>query len=93
MTWERADGTWAIGFWDFYCPNSFDEDFDFEWDVEYTDSFNWVSVGHSSPDAAMAEYCKTNANPGGSQIYTRTNENSAYIASLEDKLSAFRGCA
>ena len=69
VIWPAADGTWSIGFYDYTevpGDSDDDDDFDYEWDVEYDHSkFWWTSTGHASPDAAMADYCRSNCNPGG----------------------------
>lgn len=65
VCWQRADGTWAIGFWSFYDVGRDNEDWDFEWGVEYQhDEFWWFSEGHTSAEAALAAYQRQNANPG-----------------------------
>ena len=77
VTWQSADGTWSIGFWEFYdVPNEDGEEWDYEWDVEYGDNFWFVSQGHRTSEAAYQAYTRCNANPGGTTIYewTRANE-------------------
>ena len=62
IIWPTRDGTWSIGFYDF-TSESWKEDFDYEWDVEYDFSkFNWVSTGHQSSEAAQNAW--TGPNPG-----------------------------
>lgn len=47
-TWQSADGTWSTGF---YEAESFPEDPDDEWGVEFDRStFQWVSGGHATPE-------------------------------------------
>ncbi|WP_282795754.1 hypothetical protein [Streptomyces sp. CC224B] len=66
VTWQSANGTWNIGFWRFeYTGDGTDEDFDAEWDVEYShDGFWFLSTGHATPEAAMDAYCQEEPNPG-----------------------------
>jgi hypothetical protein len=66
VTWQRPDGTWCIGFWTFHPTSSIDDpDFDYEWDVEYTDQFWFASTGHTTPESAYQAYTRAHANPGG----------------------------
>ena len=67
VTWQSPDGTWNIGFFEFYdvAPED-DEEWDYEWDVEYDHSRFWfLSQGNRTPEAAMLAYSRQNANPGG----------------------------
>lgn len=89
VTWQRADGTWAIGFWDYYSVNTDSPDFDYEWDVAYSDQFREVHFG-KTPDEAYASYTRFNANPGGTHMAENTPENADYIAALEAKLAKYR---
>ena len=68
IVWKSRDGTWSIGFYDYYYTgDTSDEDFDHEWDVEYDYSqFNWVSTGHPTEQAAHDSW--DGCNPGSSQI-------------------------
>lgn len=68
VTWQSKDGTWNRAFWSYYSVNEDDEDWDYEWDVEYEDYFNWVSTGHATQESAYQSW--DGANPGGSHIYT-----------------------
>lgn len=71
VTWQAKDGTWSIGFFDFYATGDpMSEDWDFEWDVEYDFSkFNWTSHGHPTEEAAYEAW--DGANPGGTSICPR----------------------
>lgn len=82
ITWQSKDGTWSLGFWDFYYVNRDSDDFDPEWDVEYTDTFNWVSTGH--PTYESAEDSWKDANPGGGEMLAY----SADAPSENDRLDA-----
>lgn len=63
VIWPSVDGTWNIGFYDFYQTGD-----DYEWDVEYDyNRFNWASTGHRDENAAYAAW--DGANPGSSTIY------------------------
>lgn len=68
VIWQSADGSWSRGFFtSFDAPGGGDDDFDPEWDVEYDfGSFQWVSTGHATEDAAWASW--RGANPGGGNI-------------------------
>lgn len=70
VTFQTADGKWNIGFWNFYETSSYmDEDFDSEWNVEYTyDGFWFASTGHPTPEKAYEAYCRNHANPAGTEI-------------------------
>jgi len=70
ITWQSKDGSWSIGFYTFYnTGDTNDEDYDFEWDVDYDQSsFWWCRTGFKTPEAAMAAYCYNNANPGSTTI-------------------------
>lgn len=65
VVWQSADGTWGRGFFETYATKDWgDDDYDDEWDVDYNyDSFEWVSVGHPTEEAACASW--DGANPGG----------------------------
>ena len=69
VIWQSADGTWGRGFFETYATKDWgDDDYDDEWDVDYNyDSFNWVSVGHPTEEAARAAW--DGANPGGYTSY------------------------
>lgn len=76
VTWQSADGSWNIGFFDFYSVNQHSEDFDYEWDVEYDHSKFWfLSQGNRTPDAAYEAFTRCNSNPGGTtEVCWRGNE-------------------
>lgn len=89
VTWQSADGTWSIGFFEFdYTGDFSDDDFDEEWDVEYRhDRFWFLSQGNRTPDAAYEAYTRYNANPGGTtEVCWRGNEEECrrYDAMAED---------
>lgn len=85
VTWQSADKTWSTGFYDYYSTgDSGDDDYDDEWDVDYTDKFHWVSTGHAS--AYGAERAWDGANPGGGNgPIEYTPENAGNIAHLDDE--------
>lgn len=61
IIWQSKNGTWNRGF---FTVAWVDYDGDPEWDVEYDfDSFEWVSTGHPSEEAAHRSW--NGANPGG----------------------------
>lgn len=84
VIWKSRNGTWSRAFYDFYAVNQDDDDWDYEWDVEYTDDFNWVRTGLASEDAAHAAW--DGANPGG---YTLISEPDAYTDKLDEKAAAW----
>jgi hypothetical protein len=83
VIWQSEDGTWNRGFYDFYYINEDDDDFDDEWDVEYTDDFGWVSLGHATEEAAYESW--DGCNPGGYTVMAFTPENAKWIAECERK--------
>lgn len=87
VIWKTRDGTWSIGFYDFYYTgDSSDEDFDHEWDVEYDfGRFNWVSTGHPTQESAMNAW--HGSNPGCHEI---VEEPSAETDALDALVKAFR---
>ncbi|MEU5385960.1 hypothetical protein [Kitasatospora cineracea] len=90
VTWQTENGTWSIGFYDYEEPCEPDEDYSYEWDVEYTrNRFGWLSTGHPDWGSAMAAYCEYNANPGGGTILRRTPDNAAEIARCEELAAAY----
>ena len=90
VTWQRTDGTWCTGFWDFFPTSSWnDPDFDPEWDVEYTEEFNWVHENAATPEVGYELYRRQNGNPGGTTIYESTPENADAIARFNATLARF----
>jgi hypothetical protein len=59
VIWKSRNGSWYIGFFDFYIYGD-----DPEWDVEYNwDVFRWSSGPHDSEETAASAW--RGANPGG----------------------------
>lgn len=89
VVWQSEDGTWSRGFYDYYDTKSHDdEDYDFEWDVDYHyDSFRWVSAGHSTEEQARRSW--DGANPGGSETveYGGTNPSGELLAPQFDEMA------
>lgn len=81
VTWQSADGTWSVGFYEFYSVDTHKEDWDYEWDVEYGSDFHWVSTGHRTEDQARDSW--SGANPGGTMIYEHTPANAADCARFD----------
>lgn len=82
VIWQSPDGTWNRAFFDHYSTASYDDDdYDPEWDVEYTDSFEWVSTGHSTK--SQAERSWGGANPGGQSTYEFGDDTKDDIAEFE----------
>lgn len=86
VTWERADGTWANGYWDYIYVNADSPDFDSEWDVEYLTEFQSVYLG-ATPEEAMKKFLRSNANPGGTTVIENSPENAGEIKSHEETYS------
>ncbi len=89
VCWQSEDGTWSLGF---FRVAWVDYDGDPEWDVEYDfESFEWLTVGHRSSDAANQAW--DGANPGGGWEYEwdPTNERSVKeIARYNKMAEAFK---
>ncbi len=67
VTWQSQDKTWSLGFFTVIPGNTWDEDYDPEWDVDYDfSSFEWVTSGHPTEDAAFEAW--RGANPGGGSV-------------------------
>jgi hypothetical protein len=86
-TWQSKDGKWNRAFYEFWHVNEDDEDFDPEWDVEYGDNFNWVSLGHATE--AQADAAWTGSNPGGGFIVPYSDKTAAQCDGLDAKAAAF----
>ena len=91
VVWQSKNGLWNIGFWDYYNINEDDEDFDYEWDVEYyDDEFNWVSRGHATSDKAEDSW--DGANPGGADdIVEYSDQTAAECEKLDALAEKFLG--
>jgi hypothetical protein len=92
VTWQAPDGTWSIGFFAFaFTKDTSDEDFDYEWDVEYDDDRFWfLSTGHPTEDAPMEHYCRLESNPGGGEIVRPSEDGAEAIARYEQMAAAFK---
>lgn len=90
VIWQSPDGTWSRAFYDFYPVGQDDEDWDFEWGVEYTDEFNWLRTGLASEEEAVDAW--NGANPGGWTTYSGP-EYAERIAELDAKAQAYRAAA
>lgn len=88
VIWQSKDGTWSRAFYEFWTVNEDSDDFDSEWDVEYGDNFNWVSVGHPSEDAAERSW--KGANPGGWTVVGYSPATASQCDALDAKAKAFR---
>lgn len=70
VVWQSKDGTWSRGFNE---VSSRPDDPDDEWGVEFDDStFEWVSTGHATAEAAYASW--DGVNPGGSSEIRHSQE-------------------
>ena len=91
VVWQRRDGTWCIGFYDYYpTGDTSSEDWDYEWDVEYTDDFMWAREGLASEQAAIDSW--DGANPGSHTIYTYSPSENAqgYTEHFEELLAKLK---
>lgn len=87
VTWQSQDGTWNLGHFTVIPGNTFDEDYDDEWDVDYDFStFWWVSTGHPSPTAANNAWRGTN--PGGGTQIAHTAETAKDCATYDAMAAA-----
>lgn len=85
VIWKSKNGTWNRAFYDFYdVGDPSDPDWDYEWDVEYTDDFNWASVGHATEEAAHRSW--DGSNPGS---YTLIEDPGDETDELDAKAAAF----
>lgn len=91
VVWQSADGTWSRGFFEFWAVNQDDEDWDFEWDVEYGSDFHWVSTGHATMDDAYRSW--TGANPGGCWDLSYRPETADECARYDAKAAACKAKA
>ena len=91
VIWVSPDGTWNRGFFAEEATNTWSDDYDPEWDVEYDfGHFWWVSVGHPNEEAAHASW--TDVNPGGGWILDDPNnpEVATYDAMAQEVISKGR---
>lgn len=88
VIWQSENGTWNRAFYAYYDVNTDSDDFDYEWDVEYTDDFNWVVTGLASEDAADNAW--SGANPGGYSVIAFSPDTARTCAQLDAKASAFK---
>ena len=82
VIWQSKDGTWNRAFYDFVYVNEDNEDFDMEWDVEYSGNFDWVSMGHPTMDAADKSWY--GANPGCFDLVEYSQENADICAKFDE---------
>ena len=88
VTWQSKDGTWNRAFFDFYeTGDPSDEDFDYEWDVEYTEQFNWLVSG--LPTEVAADEAWEGSNPGGTSIHPYDADDK-WIIKLEAEAARFK---
>lgn len=88
ITWQSKSGLWSRAFYDFYeVGDRHSEDHDPEWDVEYTNDFNWVSTGHATEQRAFDSW--KGANPGGTSILAYSPANAADCDALDERAWRF----
>lgn len=89
IIWQSKDGTWNRGFYAFEpTGDTSSPDWDEEWDVDYTDEFNWVSTGHATKEAAWNSW--HGANPGGHSLLEYSRNTAKECAALDEKVWRFR---
>lgn len=79
VTWQSADGTWNLGFYEIVWQGSGDP----EWDVEYGDAFWWVTTGHPTEDDATRAW--EGCNPGGTSVLAYSVEAAAECLMYDEK--------
>lgn len=83
IVWQDANGTWSMGMYEFYSVNQDDDDWDYEWDVEYNYSrFNWVTRQRYATEQ-QAKAAWDGANPGSHSVQPWAEIAKAEIASFE----------
>lgn len=84
VCWQSKDGTWSLAFYECYeNPDCEDP----EWDVTYGDDFEWVSIGHSTSEAAENSW--HGANPGGGEMVEWSEHTSKTCERFDSKAQAF----
>jgi hypothetical protein len=81
VIWQSKNGIWNIGFYDNYPLGSDGEDYDSEWDVQYTDKFHWVSSGHRSEKEA--EDAWRGGNTGGYELLAYHKDSPDLVQEIE----------
>lgn len=76
VTWQSANGTWNLGFYTVHESFGFGDD-----DDDY-DSFEWVTTGHATKDAAQSSW--KGSNPGAWRIVTYSAESDEHVAELDE---------
>lgn len=74
ITWESADGTWNLAFFQTLWVGREADGFDPEWDVQYDYSEFDVYVyatKQATPDAAYEHILRYTSNPGGTNLVSR----------------------
>lgn len=88
IVWESKDGSWSRAFYAFdYVGDKDSEDYDPEWDVEYTHEFNWVSVGHPSEQRALDSW--HGVNPGGHSTLAYSPATATECGALDERAWRF----
>lgn len=83
VIWQSRDGTWSRAFYDWYQTGE-----DHEWDVEYTDEFNWVSTGHATEVRAWESW--RGSNPGGATVIDTPSEETDRLDAMAEAFKASR---
>lgn len=88
IIWQSKDGTWNRAFYKFEpVGDTSDPDWDEEWDVEYSDEFDWVSTGHFTEEGAWRSW--RGANPGGHTTLEYSRRTAKECAELDEKVWRF----
>lgn len=90
VTWQNEQGLWRHAFYPVTLINETDEDFDYEWDVEYDyRALTRVSKTWPTSELAYVNSTQGTANPGGTVIIPFTPENLKRIEELESYREAY----
>ena len=89
VVWQSSNGLWNIGFWDFFEVNQDDDNFDYEWDVQYTDEFNFVVRNLATQEMAENAWRGRMANPGGAEIVEYSEANAKLCETYDKRADAY----
>lgn len=82
VSWQSKDKTWSIGFYNQTRHGNESDGFDPEWDVDYDfESFEFVSTGHATNEAARNSW--HGPNPGTGETVPYTGKDAKEIANYE----------
>lgn len=90
VVWQSMDKSWNIGFYEIIDnPSAWGhEDYDDEWDVDYTDSFALLLKNHPTSQSVITAADRRWGNPGSHTVYEYNRNTKDDIAHFE-KLAAY----